>query len=43
VANVAQLVADVKGIRYEAVLEQTAENFHQKFKKVNPENLLTLT
>lgn len=43
VASVAQLVADVKGIRYEVVLEQTAENFHQKFKKVNPENLLVLS
>ncbi len=43
VAAVAQLVADIKGVRYEAVLEQTAENFHQKFKKVNPDNLLVIT
>ncbi len=42
VASVAQLIADIKGVRYEAVLEQTAENFHQKFKKVNPDNLLAL-
>ena len=42
VAQVAQLVADVKGLRYEAVLEQTAENFHQKFTKVKPENQLMI-
>ena len=40
VAQVAQLVADVKGIRYEAVLEQTAENFHQKFTRVKADNQL---
>lgn len=37
VAAVAQFVADVKGMRYEAVLEQTAHNFHAKFTKVSPE------
>jgi len=42
VAAVAQLVADIKGVRYETVLEQTAENFHQKFKRVNPDNLLVI-
>ncbi|TBR42207.1 TatD family deoxyribonuclease [Marinomonas agarivorans] len=36
VAEVAQLVADVKGIRYEAVLEQTANNFHNKFSRIDP-------
>ena len=43
VAQVAQLVADVKGLRYEAVLEQTAENFHQKFKRVKSDQLLSIT
>lgn len=42
VASVAQLVADVKGIRYEAVVEQTAENFHQKFNRVEKNNLLVI-
>lgn len=42
VAQVAQLVADVKGVRYEAVLEQTAENFHQKFTRVKADNQLCI-
>lgn len=36
VAEVAQYVADIKGIRYEEVLEVTATNFHRVFNKVNP-------
>lgn len=35
VPAVAQLVADIKGLHYEAVLEQTANNLHSKFTKVN--------
>ncbi|EAQ63292.1 hypothetical protein MED121_00060 [Marinomonas sp. MED121] len=42
VAEVAQLVADVKGVRFEAVLEQTAENFHQKFTRIDARNQLSL-
>ncbi|TDO99985.1 TatD family hydrolase [Marinomonas balearica] len=34
VKDVAQFVADIKGIRYEELLEITAQNFHDKFKKV---------
>jgi TatD DNase family protein len=40
VSEVAQYVADLKGIRYEALLEATAENFHRVFKRAKSENLL---
>ncbi|MBJ7556895.1 TatD family hydrolase [Marinomonas spartinae] len=40
VANVAQYVADLKGIRYEALLEATAANFHRVFSKVDPEQTI---
>ncbi len=43
VSEVAQYVADLKGIRYEALLEATAENFHRVFKRAKPENQLTLS
>lgn len=43
VSEVAQYVADLKGIRYEALLEATAQNFHRVFSKANPENLLQPT
>lgn len=36
VGAVAQLIADIKGLKYEAVLEQTAYNFHNKFTSVDP-------
>ncbi len=42
VSEVAQYVADLKGIRYEALLEATAENFHRVFKRANPDNQLSL-
>ncbi|MEL0636861.1 MULTISPECIES: TatD family hydrolase [Marinomonas] len=41
VADVAQFVADIKGIRYEALLEATAENFHRVFTKANAEQRIT--
>ena len=37
VAEVAQFIADIKGIRYEALLEATAENFHRVFMKAKAE------
>lgn len=40
VAKVAQYVADLKGIRYEALLEATAANFHRVFSKVDPEQTI---
>jgi len=43
VSEVAQYVADLKGIRYEALLEATAENFQRVFSKANPENQLKLS
>lgn len=43
VSEVAQYVADLKGIRYEALLETTAANFHRVFSKANPKNQLELT
>jgi TatD DNase family protein len=43
VSEVAQYVADLKGIRYEALLEATAENFQRVFSKANPENKLKLS
>lgn len=42
VADVARFVADVKGIRYEALLEQTSQNFLNKFRKVDKDNRLNL-
>lgn len=42
VADVAQFVADLKGIRYEELLEATAKNFHRVFSKADPNNLLKL-
>ena len=43
VSEVAQYVADLKGIRYEALLEATAENFHRVFSKADPVNQLELS
>ncbi|TPE47263.1 TatD family deoxyribonuclease [Maribrevibacterium harenarium] len=40
VRDVAQFVADIKGVRYEALLEQTAANFFSKFSKADPSSLL---
>ncbi|NLQ16433.1 TatD family hydrolase [Marinomonas sp. M1K-6] len=42
VSEVAQYVADLKGIRYEALLEATAANFHRVFAKANPQHQLLL-
>ncbi|MCV2402857.1 TatD family hydrolase [Marinomonas sp. C2222] len=42
VSDVAQYVADLKSIRYEELLEATAENFHRVFNRANPENQLAL-
>jgi TatD DNase family protein len=42
VSEVAQYVADLKGIRYEALLEATAANFHRVFTKVNPQHQIQL-
>lgn len=42
VKEVAQYVADLKGIRYEALLEASAENFHRVFKKADPQQQLTM-
>ncbi|MGO3407889.1 TatD family hydrolase [Marinomonas sp.] len=42
VADVAQFVADIKGIRYEALLEATAENFHRVFSKATPEQQIMI-
>ena len=42
VSDVAQYVADLKGIRYEALLEATAENFQRVFKRALPENQLKI-
>ncbi|RCX00451.1 TatD family hydrolase [Marinomonas foliarum] len=42
VSEVAQYVADLKGIRYEALLEATAQNFHRVFSKATPQNQLQL-
>ncbi|MBR7889938.1 TatD family hydrolase [Marinomonas sp. A79] len=42
VSDVAQYVADLKGIRYEALLEATAENFHRVFSQANPQHQLQL-
>ncbi|BFM48324.1 TatD family hydrolase [Marinomonas sp. THO17] len=43
VAEVAQYVADLKGIRYEALLEATAANFHRVFKRTSVDNQLQLS
>ncbi|WCN13570.1 YchF/TatD family DNA exonuclease [Marinomonas mediterranea] len=40
VKDVAQFVADVKGVRYEELLEITARNFHEKFRKVIRDEVL---
>ncbi|MFD1384533.1 TatD family hydrolase [Rhodanobacter aciditrophus] len=40
VRDVAQFVADLKGVRYEELLEITSQNFHQKFSKVVPTQTL---
>ncbi|MCB5160367.1 TatD family hydrolase [Marinomonas algarum] len=42
VSEVAQYVADLKGIRYEALLEATAQNFHRVFSQANPQDQLQL-
>ncbi|MDP5055905.1 MAG: TatD family hydrolase [Marinomonas hwangdonensis] len=42
VSEVAQYVADLKGIRYEALLEATAANFHRVFPKADPQQQLAL-
>jgi TatD DNase family protein len=42
VSEIAQYVADLKGIRYEALLEATAANFHRVFSKANPQHQLQL-
>lgn len=42
VSEIAQYVADLKGIRYEALLEATAENFHRVFTQANPQHQLQL-
>lgn len=42
VKEVAQYVADLKGIRYEALLEASAENFHRVFKRAQPDYQLTV-
>lgn len=42
ISEIAQYVADLKGIRYEALLEATAANFQRVFSKANPENQLRL-
>lgn len=42
VSEVAQYVADLKGIRYEALLEATAANFHRMFPKADPQQQLAL-
>lgn len=42
VSEVAQYVADLKGIRYEALLEATAHNFHRVFSKATPQSQLQL-
>ena len=42
VSEVAQYVADLKGIRYEALLEATAQNFHRVFSKANPQSQIQL-
>jgi TatD DNase family protein len=42
VSEIAQYVADLKGIRYEALLEATAANFHRVFTKVDPQHQLQL-
>jgi TatD DNase family protein len=43
VASVAQFVADLKGVRYESLLEQTAENFFRHFPKASIHNRLQMT
>ncbi|RBP84783.1 TatD family deoxyribonuclease [Marinomonas rhizomae] len=43
VSEVAQYVADLKGIRYEALLEATAANFHRVFTRANPQHQLQLS
>lgn len=43
VADVAQFIADIKGIRYEALLEATAENFHRVFSKAAPAQQIVVT
>ncbi|MBJ7539976.1 TatD family hydrolase [Marinomonas transparens] len=40
VSDVAQYVADLKGIRYEALLEATAENFHRVFSRAKADHQL---
>ncbi len=40
VADVAQFVADIKGVRYEELLAITADNFYGHFKRASPLNLL---
>ena len=40
VKDVAQFVADLKGVRYEELIEITAQNFHRKFSKVIPTQTL---
>ncbi|MCZ2722241.1 TatD family hydrolase [Marinomonas sp. 15G1-11] len=42
VAEVAQFVADIKGVRYEALLETTANNFYGHFKRASALNTLKL-
>lgn len=43
VANVAQYVADLRGIRYEELLEATAANFHRVFSKATPSQVIQIT
>lgn len=40
VVEVAQYVADIKGISYNTLLEKTAENFFSKFRKASPDECL---
>ena len=40
VAAVAQFVADLKGVSYEALLEITADNFYRQFPRATPDNRL---
>ncbi|RDL45956.1 hydrolase TatD [Marinomonas piezotolerans] len=40
VRDVAQFVADIKQVRYEELIEISAQNFHRKFSKVNPSEVL---
>jgi len=40
VTDVAQFVADIKGVRYEELLEITADNFYGHFKRASSVNTL---